>query len=332
VNRREEPSADGTGQSAAYRGGVPVAEVVRSGFVEGRHHGSVAVLGADGSVLASAGDPYGPMFPRSSNKPMQAVAMLRSGLALAPEELAVACGSHNGEPMHVDRVRAILRGGGLTEDDLRCPPDRPLLESAWEELVRGGGSRGRVYMNCSGKHAAMLRTCQVAGWPLDDYRAASHPLQVEVGEVLAELAGEPVTVVGVDGCGAPVFALSLVGLARAFLAVVSAGDGPQRAVADAMRAHPELMSGTDREDARLMRGVPGLLGKVGAEGVYAAAVPGVGAVAVKIDDGAIRARDAVAVCALRRLGIDGVVLDELAEPVLRGGGLPVGSVRATKLF
>jgi L-asparaginase II len=315
-----------------YAGGVPVADVVRSGFVEGRHHGSVVVLGSDGSVLAAAGDVTAPIFPRSSNKPMQVVAMLRAGLVLEPASLSLAAGSHGGEPFHIDRVRAMLAGGGLSEADLRCPPDYPLNEAARTDVIRAGHDKARVFMNCSGKHAAMLLTCVAAGWPLDDYRAADHPLQRACASTIEELAGEPVRAVGVDGCGAAVMALSLTGLARAFLRVASAPAGPEREVADAMQAFPELMSGTGREDARLMRGLPGLLCKVGAEGVHAAALPGVGAVAVKIDDGANRARDVVVAAALRRLGLDAPVLDELSEPVVLGGGVPVGAVRAAKLF
>jgi L-asparaginase II len=315
-----------------YAGGIPVADVVRSGFVEGRHHGSVVVLGSDASVLAAAGDIRGPIFPRSSNKPLQAVAMLRSGLVLEPPSLALAAASHSGEPFHIERIRAMLAGGGLSEADLRCPPDYPLSETARTDVIRAGLDKTRVFMNCSGKHAAMLLTCVVAGWPLDDYRQPEHPLQLACREAIRELAGEPVTAIGVDGCGAALMALSLTGLARAFLRVASAAAGPERSVADAMRGFPELMSGTGREDARLMRGVPGLLSKGGAEGVWAAALPGVGAVALKIDDGAVRARDVVMSAALHRLGLDAQVLEELSEPVVLGGGLPVGVVRATKLF
>jgi L-asparaginase II len=311
---------------------VAVAEVVRSGFVEGRHHGSVVVIDADGSVVASAGDPYGQIFPRSSNKPMQAVAMLRVGLELEPASLSLSAGSHSGEPMHIERVRAMLAGGGLSEDDLRCPPDYPLSEAARADLIRAGIDKARVYMNCSGKHAAMLRAAQAGGWPLDDYRAPEHPLQLAIRSTLEELAGEQTTAVGVDGCGAALFALSLTGLARAFLSVVSAADGPQRAVADAMRAFPEMMSGTGRDDARLMRGIPGLLAKGGAEGVHAVAIAGVGAVAVKIDDGAARAHDVALAAGLRRLGVEAPIVKELAEPVILGGGRPVGAVRATNLF
>ena len=333
----------------SYAGGVVLAEVVRSGFAESWHRGSVAVVDPSGALIASAGDPHGAIFPRSSNKPMQAVAMLRSGLALAnPADLAIVAASHSGEPSHVSRVRALLASGGLTEADLRCPPDLPLDPAAQQAVLRdgggdeggnggasgngggsgGGGGPSRVLMNCSGKHAGMLLTCQAAGWPLADYLAADHPLQRACRSAIEDLAGEPVAAVGVDGCGAPVAAISLAGLARAFARAVSAPTGsPERAVADAMRAHPECVSGTDREDLALMRGVPGLLSKVGAEGVMAVAVPGVGAVTLKIDDGNGRARMPVLVAALRGLGIDAPVLDELAETPVLGGGARVGSVR-----
>jgi L-asparaginase II len=183
-------------------------------------------------------------------------------------------------------------------------------------------------MNCSGKHAGMLLTCLAAGWSTVEYVDPGHPLQVACRGVVQELAGEPVTSVGIDGCGAPVFALSLAGLARAFLACVQAHAGTEpRRVADAMRAHPELMSGTGREDAALMHAVPGLLAKGGAEGVMAVAVPGLGAVAVKIDDGADRARLPVLVAALRHLGVASAALDRLASVPVLGGGHVVGEIR-----
>jgi L-asparaginase II len=317
--------------SDLYAGGELLVEVVRSGFVEGRHHGSVIVLDAAGEVLDVAGDVTAPILPRSSNKPMQGVGMLRAGLELAGADLALACASHRGQPIQVDRVRAVLAAGDLTEDDLRCPPDYPLDEAARDAVLRAGGGRARVLMNCSGKHAAMLRTCRVNGWPTADYVAPDHPLQSRLRAAVEELAGEPAAAVGVDGCGAPVFALSLRALAGAFLRLVDAAAGsPERRVADAMREHPELVSGADpdAEDTVLMRGVPGLLAKAGAEGVQAVAVPGVGAVALKIADGSSRARMPVLVAALRRLGVAAPVLDGLAEGVLRGGGEPVGVVRA----
>lgn len=314
-----------------YTGGVPLAEVVRSGFVEGRHLGSVVVLDAAGAVVEAAGDAGSPVFPRSSNKPLQAVGMLRSGLRLADAaDLAVVCASHWGQEQHLARVRAMLRSAGLDESALRCPPALPLDDDARAAVLAAGGGPTRVQMNCSGKHTGMLLTCLVAGWSTEDYRDPGHPLQQRLCAAVAAATGEPVAAVGVDGCGAPLFAVSLTALARAFLALVHAAPGSvERTVADAMRAHPELVAGTGAAagDTRLMAGVPGLLAKHGAEGVAAVAVPGAGAIAVKIDDGAARARLPVLVSALRRLGVTAPVLDELAETPVLGGGDPVGAVR-----
>ncbi|PWU49286.1 asparaginase [Micromonospora globispora] len=313
-----------------YEGGVPLAEVVRSDFVEGLHRGSVVVLDAAGATVAGAGDVDSPIFPRSSNKPMQAVGMLRAGLPLTdPADVALVSASHAGEEFHLARVAGLLRAAGIDESALHCPPDLPVGEAARDAVLRAGGGPTRLQMNCSGKHTGMLLTCLAAGWPLDGYWRPEHPLQQRLRAAIEEFTGEEAAAVGVDGCGAPVLAVSLTGLARAYLRLVSAERGTvERTVADAMRAYPELVGGTQADDTRLMRGVPGTLAKVGAEGVIAAAVPGVGAVALKIDDGAARARMPVLVAALRRLGVDAPVLTEYAEVPLLGGGLPVGAVRA----
>ncbi len=298
-----------------------VAEVVRSGFVESVHHGSVAVLGGSGT-----GDVTGPVFPRSSNKPLQTVGMLRCGLVPADgADLALISGSHWAEPFHVQRVRDILTSAGLTVEALRCPASLPLSETARAAWLRGGGGPERVLMNCSGKHAGMLATCVVNGWSLEDYLDPKHPLQVAMADAVTDLAGEPIAATGVDGCGAPLFGFSLTALARAFQRLVEAGPGtPERRVADEMRAHPELVAGTAADDTLLMRAVPGLLAKGGAEGVVAVAVPGVGAVAIMIEDGAMRARTPVLLSALRRLGVP---VPDMREPIL-GGGEPVGEVRS----
>ncbi|WP_207922784.1 asparaginase [Micromonospora sp. KC606] len=314
-----------------YGGGTPLVEVVRSGFVEGVHRGSVVVLDAAGAPVAGAGDVTSPIFPRSSSKPVQAVGMLRAGLPLTdPADLALVSASHAGEDLHLARVGALLAGAGLDADALHCPPALPVGEAARVAVLRAGGGPTRVQMNCSGKHAGMLLTCLAAGWPLDGYWQPEHPLQQRLTATLEEFTGEKAAAVGVDGCGAPVVAVSLTGLARAYLRLVQAEPGTvERTVADAMRAYPELVGGTGADDTRLMRGVPGALAKVGAEGVIAAAVPGVGAVALKIDDGAGRARMPVLVSALRRLGVEAPVLVEFARLPLLGGGLPVGAIRAT---
>lgn len=317
-----------------YDGDVALVEVVRSGFRESVHRGSVVVLDADGKVVAAAGDIAAPVFPRSSNKPLQAIGMLRAGLRLAGADLAVVCASHHGEDVHLGRIAALLRRTGLAESALRCPPDLPLAEQARAAVFRTGRGPSRLWMNCSGKHVGMLLTCLAAGWPVAGYWRPEHPLQQRVTATVEEFTGEPAAAVGIDGCGAPVLAVSLTGLARAYLRLVSAEPGSEaRTVADAMRAHPVMVAGTGAEayDTRLMTGIPGLLAKSGAEGVIAVAVPGVGAVAVKIDDGAARARMPVLVSALRRLsaggaGLDAPVLDELAELPVHGGGDVVGSV------
>lgn len=305
-----------------------VAEVWRSGFLESVHHGSVVALDAAGETVLTVGDPAAPMFPRSSNKPLQSLAMLRHGLDLDGQLLALASASHSGEWFHIDGVRRILVRGGLDPAALQCPADLPIGEEARRNHLASGAHETPLHMNCSGKHAAMLLTCVVNGWSTADYRDPGHPLQRAIRDTVAELAGAPVTATAVDGCGAPLYAIPLAGLARAFGALASAPAGTlERRVADAMRAHPEWVGGTgpERRDTVLMRRVPGLIAKDGAEAVSAIGLPDGRAVAVKIADGGARARGVAAVAALRRLGVPG--LDELAtEPVL-GHGEPVGDVR-----
>lgn len=303
-----------------------LAEVVRSGFAESWHRGAVAVLAADGSLVLSAGDVTGPMFPRSSNKPMQAAGMLRRGLSLDGELLALTTASHSGEDFHVDGVRKVLASAGLAESDLRCPPSWPLDEATAHRLIKSGEGPSRIRMNCSGKHAAMLNTCVVNGWSTADYLSPEHPLQVALRDTVAGLAGEQVTHTGVDGCGAPLFAISLTGLARAFRALALADPGtPERRVADAMLAHPAWVSGTSADGSKLMSAIPGLILKSGAEGVDAFALPDGRAAAVKLDDGAMRARAPVTAAILRHLGIS--VPAGLATIEVTGGDATVGEVR-----
>ncbi|MFR9722597.1 asparaginase [Streptomyces sp. MS19] len=293
-----------------------LAEVVRSGFVEGRHRGSLVVLAPDGSVARALGEPDAPVFPRSSNKPMQAAGVLRAGLALEGERLALAAASHAGEDFHQQLALRMLRDAGLTEDALHCPP------------VEGR----RIAMNCSGKHAAMLAACVHNGWPVATYTDPDHPLQALIRETAEAATGEPVAATGVDGCGAPLFAFSLTGLARAFRAFVLAEPGsPERRVADAMRAHPRYVGGTRRADSLLMEAVPGLLSKAGAEGVQAVALADGRALAFKVEDGAARARGPVLASLLRSLGVPLPERGELRDSLrsdLEGGDGVVGEVRS----
>jgi L-asparaginase II len=315
--------------------GMPVvAEIVRSGFVEGHHYGSVVALAADGSVDWSVGEVEAPVLPRSSNKPVQALAMVEHGLDLPDDLLALACASHSGEQFHIDGVRRILAGAGLEESALRTPPDYPLDDDAREAVIRSGGGRSSILMNCSGKHAAMLATCVARGWDTATYLDADHPLQQAIVATFARLTGEPVTTIAVDGCGAPLLSASLTGLARAFATLARATEGPEARVAQAIRRHPEFVSGSTRDELRLHRAVPGLIGKAGAESVYAVALPDGRAWTLKTDDGAARVRPVLMAEALRRSGVldeDGVDADAVRATGrcdLLGGGRPVGEIRA----
>ncbi len=311
-----------------------VAEVVRSGFVEGRHHGSVVALDAAGRVDWSLGDVASPILPRSCNKPLQALAMVRAGLDLPPRLLALGCASHSGEQIHVDGVREILAGAGLEETALRNPADLPLDAGERERLLRDGGAADAVHMNCSGKHAAMLATCVVNGWDTATYLDPGHPLQVAIRTTFEELTGEP-AVVAVDGCGAPLLSASLTGLARAFALLATATDGAERRVADAIRRHPEYVSGTRRDERLLLGALPGAIAKFGAEACEVVALADGRAFALKIEDGGDRARPVVMAAALVRSGIDavqgvdGAALRATGEAPLLGGGRVVGEVRAT---
>jgi L-asparaginase II len=305
-----------------------VAQVWRNDLAESTHHGSVVGLDSDGSIAFTVGQPDALMYPRSSAKPLQGLGMVRNGLGLTGELLALGCASHPGEVFHIDGVRRILAGAGLTPGDLQCTPDLPQHEESRRALLLAGVKPAPLYMNCSGKHSAMLATCVHNGWPTATYREPGHPLQVAIRATIAELAGEAVGSTGVDGCGAPLFGISLTGLARAFRAVAIAADGSAgHRIRAAMSTYPEWVGGTGSEVARLMRALPGAVAKDGAEGVHAVGLPDGRAVTLKIADGAGRARSVVMVAALRRLGVTAPGLDELAEVPVLGHGEPVGAIR-----
>ncbi|WP_305093956.1 asparaginase [Prescottella sp. R16] len=310
---------------------VELVEVVRSGFRECVHRGSLVALAPDGTPLFALGEVHTPIYPRSTNKPLQAVTMLRHGFEPASDaELAIACASHDGEPEHIVLVEQLLHRHGLDESALRCPPELPGNETARAAVVAAGGPPRAIAMNCSGNHAALLATCVVNGWPLDSYLDPTHPLQQTIVDAVSGVDGDTDTELGIDGCGLPIVPLPLAALARAYTTLVTAAPGsPERAVADAIRAHPRLVSGTGRDDARLMPAVPGLLCKTGADGVHAGALPDGTAFALKIDDGHERARLPLTAALLHRLGVtwteDRAAL--ASQPVF-GGGARVGTVRA----
>jgi L-asparaginase II len=306
---------------------VPVAEIVRSGFTEGRHHGSVVALDASGEVAWSVGDVTSQILPRSANKPLQAAAMAGLGLELPPRLLALAAASHSGEEIHLAGVREILGTAGLTEQALGNIVDLPLEPRVRDAWLREGREPSKLAQNCSGKHAAMIATCVARDWQLSGYFEPDHPLQLLIQRRFEQLTGEA-AVVTVDGCGAPLLSTSLAGLARAFRTVALAEDGPERLVADAIRAFPEYVSGTERDERRLLAALPEAIGKLGAEAVYVVALADGTTVALKIEDGGDRARPVVMAEALRRLGVTSPEVDAIGTHVLYGGGVPVGEIRA----
>ncbi|MEV7415720.1 asparaginase [Streptomyces sp. NPDC089919] len=310
-------------------GHVPLVHVVRDGLVEGVHHGSVVVLGADGEVRYEAGDPAAAFYPRSALKPLQAVAMLRAGLELDGPLLALAAASHSGEQVHQDGAETILRTAGLGPEALLNPADLPYGAQQREDWLTAGRGPSRLAHNCSGKHAAMLALCRSRGWSETDYLDPGHPLQCTIADTVTELTGAPPARTTVDGCGAPLFAVSLYGLTRAAAAIATAAPGtPEARLADAVRAHPEMVAGTGRDVTALMRAVPGLIAKDGFEAVQIAALPDGRAVGVKIADGSDRARMPVTAAALAVAGVDPALLAPFAGTPVYGGGKPMGALRA----
>jgi L-asparaginase II len=305
-----------------------LAEVVRSGLVESRHRGIAVGVDPSGEVTWSIGDPGTIVFPRSSNKPIQALGMLRAGLPLDGRLLALASASHSGEPFHLDAVRETLALAGLDESALQTPPSYPLDPHAHADYLRAGGARRAICMDCSGKHAAMLLTCVTNDWSVQDYLDPQHPLQREITTTFTELTDGPPSVISVDGCGAPLLATPLQSLARAIGRIVQSPAGSFAArLVGAMTAHPEYVSGTGRAELALMRAFPGLLAKSGAESVYVVGLPDGSAYAMKIEDGGERPLYAVMARALELAGLDSPVLAE--RPQVLGGGQPVGELRLT---
>jgi L-asparaginase II len=317
-----------------------LVEVERSGFVESRHLGMAVVVDADGAPLATVGDPHEPVYLRSSAKPFQALAVRGLGvedeLGLGGVALAGACGSHQGEPVHVDSVRSVLAAAGLDESALRCPPALPSSRPA-----RAGVSEpAAVYHNCSGKHAYMLAGSVARGWDPASYTAPGHPLQAVVADTLTSLAGAPVEHVGVDGCGVPVHAMPLRGLALAYArlgALAAAGEEGPAALVTAVRRHPEMICGTGQLDTVMLQATGGrVLAKVGAEAVYGAVdLERNHGLALKVLDGSPRARGAALLAVVQALGwLDHRELEAVLPTVVgevRGGGEPVGAVRPAKL-
>lgn len=300
--------------------GEVLAEVIRSGVVESVHAGHFIALNSDGSVFAQKGDPTLAIYSRSCLKSIQASAMIRAGLNLEPRLLALVCASHAGTVMHQDGTLEILAKAGLDESALKCVLDRPL-----DETLRRTAEPTSLAMNCSGKHAGMIVTCHINGWPIDSYLEPTHPLQIAIKQEVEAMSGEKVVLTSVDGCGAPLFLFSLHGLARAIHALTISTDLIHQNVAQACREYPEMVSGKGRFTTRMMQNIPGLFMKNGAEGMNVASLPDGRTFAIKISDGSSRAIPAVSAAVLKLFGVDA---HEFPENVL-GGGKPVGSIRAT---
>ena len=328
--------ADATASATRLPHHAPLAIQTRDGLVESIHYGSLVATAPDGSILLSAGEPAAVFYPRSSLKPLQAVALVRAGLNLPADLLALTAASHSGAAEHREGAARILEMHGLTDAALENSTDLPYGILEREEWLRAGGRATQITQNCSGKHAAMAATCVINGWPVQGYLDPSHPLQKLVAETVTELTGEEPAGISTDGCGTPLFALTLAGMARAFgrIAAAELTDGaaapenPEAAVAHSMRRHPAMVAGEGRDVTELMRRMPGLLAKDGFEGIQAVGLPDGRAVVIKISDGGDRARMPVTVRALEALDVDTAPLAGIATGAVLGGGKPVGLLQA----
>jgi L-asparaginase II len=318
---------------------VELAVVERSGFVESRHVGSAIVLGPDGAVVRSLGAPSAPVFPRSSLKPFQAVAVMGAGVPLEGAAAVLATASHAGTPAHLSVVRGLLAQAHLPESALQCPNDWPLDAGARDDVIRAGERRQPIYMNCSGKHAAMLLACVVNGWPTESYLDVQHPMQQLVRDVVERLTGEKVAATGIDGCGAPVHAMALSTLARGIQRIATASDGSPFALyrnaailKNAVLANGWAIDGPGRSNTLVIDEL-GIFAKLGAEGVMVMAAPDGTTVALKILDGSLRAATIVALSLLADAGaVERSAVDALAprlDLAVLGGGAPVGEIRAS---
>ena len=300
-----------------------LAEYVRDGVVESEHRGFLVALNADASIFKSLGDVETKIFPRSTVKCAQASAMVRSGLNLEPRLLALAQSSHSGGEIHMDGAREILASVGLTESALQCALDRPLGDA--ERRAWGEKPPTQIAMNCSGKHAAMLATCVKNSWPIESYLEQNHPLQLAIKAELEELAGEAISLTSTDGCGAPLFLLSLIGLARAVRAITISSDPVHQSVINAARAFPEMVGGIARHNTEMMQQVPGLYMKDGAEAVNVCSLADGRTFVFKVSDGSLRAFRTIVHACLKDFGIDTALIPEK----VMGGPRVIGTIRAT---
>jgi L-asparaginase II len=322
-----------------------LVEVTRGSLVESFHRGAAAVSDARGRLVAAIGDVERPIFPRSALKPVQAMVLVESGAAdafqLSEQELALACASHSGEPIHTSRVLAWLDRIGCAVVELACGPQRPGHEATATKMIKEGVKWTELHNNCSGKHTGFMTVARHLGAPVSGYQLHDHPVQRAVEATLKEMAGLRGDLPwGVDGCTVPNFAVPLAALARAMAqfadtaALVSGRANACGRILRAMTTYPELVAGTGRACTAIMQETPNLAVKTGAEGVYIAILPALGyGVAVKMDDGATRAAETAIASLLIALGAaprDGAAGGLARATVLNTRSVAVGERRATK--
>ena len=320
-------------------------ESTRGELVESVHRVSVAVTDANGTLVAEAGDPALVTYWRSAAKPFQALPLLQDGAAeafgLTDEELALACASHSSEPVHLALTDRFLDRIGASESDLACGPHTPLGAAVAETAARSGAPITPRWSNCSGKHAGMLALARHHGWPTAGYERLGHPVQDRIVAEVERWTGVPRDELGygVDGCTAVCFALPLTAMATAYARFGASADPHAARLRGAMMAHPALIAGSGRFCTELMAAWPGgVIAKIGAEGVYSAALPGAGlGVAVKVEDGDMRSAPGALLSVLqsvvRHAGLGGPSrLDGLGAqadlPIRNSRGEVTGRLRA----
>ena len=302
--------------------GQVLAKVTRGDLVESLHLGHLIVLNADGSTYLSKGSPELPIYPRSAIKSLQAAAMLKAGLKVEANELAIICASHSGSQNHINLVTKMLTSRDISISQLKNAVDKPLGEK--EKISWGEKPASQLAQNCSGKHAGMLITCQQNGWDMNSYLNPDHPLQVAIKKEIEALAGEKESAVSVDGCGAPLFAISLIGLARAISNLVKSTDVVYQKIVSACTKYPELVAGDGRLTTRMMQAVPGLFMKEGAEGVQVCALRDGRVIVIKILDGSWRPVAPIIMEIFKRWEVE--MPDESVK--IYGGGSVIGEVIA----
>jgi L-asparaginase II len=311
---------------------APLAIVSRGGVDESVHFGALVALDSHGEIAFSVGDPQVTIFPRSATKPFQALAMVRAGLSLPADQLALVCASHSGQDIHQDTARSILASVGLNESALLNTPGFCVHVPSAHESIRTGRGKTALQMDCSGKHAGMLATCVINGWSTNDYLSSDHPLQIVITKTIAEVTGAPPVAISTDGCGAPAHVIELHRLARAMRALAVGDAGPEgREVFMAMEKYPHMIAGDDRHTTVIASAIPGLAAKDGAESIYVAAMDDGRAVALKLSDGSGRGIATVLLAALQRLGVDVSAVSPSVTEVVLGHGKPVGGVRAVNI-